>query len=349
MSAISWLPGSIAFILSVQVALAAGAPVADPLFQDNAILPVKIVAPMRTLIRDRPVDEELPARFHFTDMDGNEVEVDIEVRTRGRFRHRKDICPVPPLRLDFKKSSVKDTLFHKQDKLKLVTHCRSGDTYAQVVMREYLAYRILNLLTESSYRVRLLQITYVDTDNDLAEQQRIGFVIEHKDRLAKRIGKDVLEIPSTRVEALHAQHINLSSVFQYFIGNTDFSPIKAAPDENCCHNFALFGNENEPILSIPYDFDQSGLVDAPYAMPSANFDIRSVRKRLYRGRCANNSHLPATLALFNERRAAIEAEINTLEPVSRRSRKSMLKYVDDFYQLIASPRKVQNSILKKCI
>lgn len=349
MSAITWIPGTLCLLLSLQVAVAADARAADPLFQDNEILQVKIIAPMRTLMRERPVDEELPARFQFTDIDGSEAEVDIEVRTRGRFRHRKEICPMPPLRLDFKKSSVKDTLFDKQDKLKLVTNCRSGDKYAQVVMREYLAYRILNLLTESSYRVRLLQITYVDTDNDLNEQQRIGFVIEHKDRLAKRIGKDVLEIPRTRVAALDPQHTNLSSVFQYFISNTDFSPIRAAPGENCCHNFALFGNENEPIQSIPYDFDQSGLVDAPYAMPSANFDIRSVRVRLYRGRCVNNSHVPATLALFNERRAAIEAEINSLAPVSGRSRKSMLKFIDDFYELIASPRKVQDSIIKKCI
>lgn len=349
MPVIAWTLGIIGCFLSAQFSLAEDSPAADPLFQDNAILQVKIVAPLRTLMRDRPVDEELPARFHFTDVNGSDVAVDIEVRARGRFRRREDVCSTPPLRLDFKKSSVKHTLFHKQDKLKLVTHCKSGDRYTQVVLREFLAYRILNILTESSYRVRLLQITYVDTDRELEDQVQYGFVIEHKDRLAKRIGSEVLEIPRTRVADLDPQFTNLGSVFQFLIGNTDFSPIKAAPGEHCCHNFALFGNEGEPILSIPYDFDQSGLVDAPYAAPSANFDLSSVKVRLYRGRCVNNAHLPGTLTLFNERRDAIEAVISELEPVSRGSRKSMLRYVNDFYKLIQSERKVESRIVKKCI
>ena len=349
MPAQPWTLGTLLWFTLLQVAHADSPSMADPLFQSNDILAVRIIAPMTTLLDERPFEEELDGTLHYTDADGSAVEQAIEIRTRGKFRRQASICTFPPLRLDFKKSLVKDTLFHKQDKLKLVTHCKDTDRYTQVLLREYLAYRVLNLLTDSSFRVRLMQITYVDSEGRRNDEVQFGFAIEHKDRLGKRLDKDVLDIAKTSVRSLDAEFTNLTSVYQFFIGNTDFSPIRAAPGEVCCHNFVLFGNASEPIYSIPYDFDQSGFVNAPHASPNENFKLSSVRKRLYRGRCVNNEHLDATLLLFNDTRGRIAAEINNLEPVSRASRKLMLGYVDDFYDLVANDRKLKNTIVKKCI
>ena len=321
----------------------------DPLFTSDAALTVEIEGPFAMLAKDRPEDEEAPATFRFAAEDGAQVEFDIAVRTRGRWRHNKEICPFPPLRLNFKKSETDDTLFDKQDKLKLVTHCRNkAKRNVQAIISEYLAYRIFNVLTERSFRARLLKIKYVYTDSK-KDMETYGFVIEHKDRLSKRIDAEPQPVERTTVEAMRPDDLNLASVFQYFLGNTDFSPIATAPDEDCCHNQALFTSEDPLQYTIPYDFDQTGLANAPYASPNPRFKLRSVRDRLYRGRCVNNDRLPATLDLFRERRGEIEALVNSQQELAKSTRRYLLAYIDDFYGVIDNPKKLDKQIIGKCI
>lgn len=348
MPVLHWTLGVLALFL-VQISVAATDSSPDSLFQGDDILSVRITAPMATLLSDRPDDEELPGKLHYAEADGSIAEFDIEIRTRGRYRRQAHVCSFPPLRLDFKTSAVKNSLFHKQDKLKLVTHCQASSRYEQALLREYLVYRMLNVLTEKSYKVRMMLITYVDADDKLEDVTQHGFVIERDDRFAKRIGTQILEIPKTSVKSIDPQHMNLGSVFQFMIGNTDFSPIRAAPGESCCHNYELYGNEGESILAVPYDFDQSGFVDAPHATPNDRFKLSSVRERLYRGRCANNEHLPATIAHFIDRRDEVTAVLNSLPPVSKSSLTMMSKYVDRFYSVITSERRINKELTKACI
>jgi len=304
---------------------------------------------MRTLVNKRPNEEELPGKFQFSSDSGETIEFDVQVRTRGHFRRKKETCALPPLRLNFKASQTKNTLFHKQDKVKLVTHCRSQAKYEQTVLREYLAYKVLSVLTDNSYQVRLLRITYVDTDRKRKEETRLGFIIEHRDRLSKRINRPRVEIRKAKLTELDPAYTNLSSVFQYMIGNTDYSPVLGPADDICCHNAVLFGNENELFRPIPYDFDHAGFVDAPYASPNPRFKLRSVRQRLYRGRCKFNAQLPATFALFNDKREAIMAVIENTEGLKRKTKNFMLGYIANFYKTIESEGRVEKSIVKKCI
>ena len=273
MSLTRWTLFTIAWFLVISGASAQEARAPDPLFQSADILDVRIVAPMSTLLSKRPFDEELPATFQFTNSAGEAVEFDMKIRTRGRFRRKWDICRFPPMRLNFKTSQTKGTLFHKQDKLKLVTHCQNSSKYTGVLLREYTAYRILNVVTDISFNVRLMRITYVDNDGKKKDDTRYGFVIEHRDRLAKRLNKSVLEIERTSTKALDAPYANLISVYHYLIGNTDFSPIAGAPNSDCCHNYILFQNSGDPITAIPYDFDQSGLL----SVSCPQLDTRSFR------------------------------------------------------------------------
>ena len=138
-------------------------------------------------------------------------------------------------------------------------------------------------------------------------------------------------------------------MFQYMIGNTDFSPIAGAEGEDCCHNSTLFGNEGEPIYSIPYDFDMSGLVAASYAKPNPKFRIRSVTQRLYRGRCAYIDNLQTSLQLFQDNRDAIYSLIEQQEQLDKSSRKKVVKFVDRFYKVIDNPDKVHRNIKSQCI
>lgn len=335
------------FVLGSAAVFAVESEAPDPLFQDDGTLHVTITAPLTTLVRKRPKDDYLPGVFQYVDTDGTEVEFDLEIRTRGHFRH--ETCDYPPLLLNLKRNQTEGTLFDKQNKLKLVIHCDAPERYEQTVLREYLAYRILNAVTDISFRVRLLRVTYFNTEKHGDGTVRYAFLIEHKNRLAARFDLKDLEIARTSVNSIKADQLNLTSVFAYLIGNTDFSPIAGPPDDECCHNYVLFGNDIDPIVAIPYDFDQSGFVDAPYAMPDSRFRIRSVKQRVYRGRCGNNEYVASSLQKFNDSREAIYALIAEQEGMDSRVRKRLIRYVDEFYELIRDPRDVERRMIEKCI
>jgi hypothetical protein len=320
----------------------------DPLFASNAVLEARIEAPLTLLARERPDEEEHPGRFYYKADNGAEVPLDIEVRTRGRLRRSKEICSFPPLRLDFEKAQVADTLFDKQNKLKLVTHCKSGVRYQQSVIAEYLVYRIFNLLSPASFHARLLYVSYEATDGG-RDIESYAIIIEHKDRLEKRFDAKTVRTEQVDMNDIRPDDLNLTSVFQFLIGNTDFSPVASAPDEDCCHNQVLLVPETGLDYTVPYDFDQSGFVNAPYAAPNPRFKLRSTRQRLYRGRCDNNEYLPASLERFRARRGDIESLVSNQVGLEKGARRMMLEYIETFYDTIDDPKRLQRELIDSCL
>lgn len=321
-----------------------------PLFASSDILDVTIRAPFTTIMRQRSLTQDQPATLTYHDATGGDITIDLGVRTRGRFRQQSRICPWAPLRLNFKKSAVKKTIFASSDKLKLVTHCRNGSRrYTQALLSEYLAYRIFNVVTDKSFRVRLLRVTYVDSDKNDRQHGEFAFLIEHRDQLGKRIGMPANNAKSTEVGLLDPAQTNLGSVFQYLIGNTDFSPIRAAEGEPCCHNNVLFGKDPGRILAIPYDFDMSGLVDAPHAESNPRFKLHSVRQRLYRGRCYNNAHIGASVRTFLEHKRDIYDLVASNEYFDKANRKTTKRFLNDFFAVIENPKKIESRFVRQCV
>ncbi len=319
----------------------------DPLFQRHETLDVTLSAALTTLVRDRPTEGHLNGTLRYARDDGETETLDIKIRARGHSRHQ--ICDLPPLWLNFKKSQVKGTLFRKQNKLKLSVHCGDSERYEQTLLREYLAYRILSLATPMSFQVRLLRVTWVDTEEQRKEQVRYAFLLEHKNRLGKRMDRKDLKIDETSVAELDPVHLNLTSVFQFMIGNTDFSPIAKSDYNECCHNYVLFSNDRDPLVAIPYDFDQAGLVSAPYARPGKQFGIRTVRQRIYRGRCDNNDYVAGSIHRFKAIRNNIFALIETQDGLTRKVRKILVTYVQQFYDIADDTRRIERQMIDKCI
>jgi hypothetical protein len=321
----------------------------DPLFASDEVLDVEIEGPFAFLVTERPDEEEVPAKFRLRTAAGDISEFDVVIRTRGKNRRNTDVCEFPPLRLNFRKAQTTNTLFDGQDKVKLVTHCRNDSRInEQAVLSEYLAYRILNILTDTSFRARLLRIKYLYA-NEQREVAAYGILIEHADRLGKRLHARPFAVERVAVRDVRPGDMNRASVFQFFLGNTDFSPIAAAPGEYCCHNQALFAPEAGLHYTVPYDFDRTGWVNAPYARPNPRFRIRSVRERLYRGRCVNNEHLDTSLQLFREHRDEIETLVKEQPDLTPATRRYLLNYSDAFYRIIENPRKRDKAIVKNCI
>ena len=342
---------SAVFPLISAILLPAPAVAADttPLFSNDWLIEATIEAPFNNIMRKRSEDIELEGMFNYSLPEGNQQQLNVKVRVRGKFRARKEVCDFAPLRLNFKKKQVKGTEFRGQDKLKLVTHCdNSGKKQDQLVLKEYLTYRFLAALTDNSFRTRLLRITYVDSAGRSKTRTKYAFLIEHKDQLADRVHARLAKVEAIEFDELDHIQTNLVTVFSYFIGNTDFSAVRGPNEGFCCHNILLLEQTPGLKLPIPYDFDFSGMVNAPYAAPNPRFHITTVKTRLYRGLCRNNELLESTFALFQTNRDAFYALIESLEGLSNKSKKAMTGYVNNFYKDLDNNAQVDRKFVTRC-
>jgi hypothetical protein len=331
----------------------AGAAIADdglPLFASDDTLHITIEGPLTTLIRERSTEEYYEGVLRFPGADGAEKALDLKFRARGNYRRRKSTCRFPPVRLNLKKKQATGTVFEGQNILKLVTHCRPGSSkYEQYVLREELAYRILNLHTPVSFRSRLLRVTWVDSENDNNSEERYGFLIEHKNEVSQRVGMEDPAIQRASYDDLDPGQAAIAAVFEYMIGNTDFSMVAGPANEGCCHNGILLRRDDGRIFFAPYDFDMAGIVDAPYAEPNPRFDLRSVTSRLYRGNCRFNPQLDDTVALYLDKRDEVLALVDTQEGLADRDRRVVRRFLERFYEDLENPKRVDLKLRDACI
>ncbi|MDX1556802.1 MAG: hypothetical protein R3212_12300, partial [Xanthomonadales bacterium] len=295
--------GAMVFALLAVASHAMAQKEAENLFRSNETVAVEITAPWRELQRDES-ERAWPATITWTDEAGQMQTLGLTVERRGISRQR--VCDFPPIRLRFEKRVTDEGLFDHQKSLKLVTHCKDSDRWQQYYILEMLAYRIFNLMTDISFRVRPLEITYTDSDRGKSLDPKFGFVIEDDKAVARRLGLKKLDVESTRPGRLEPLEASRLALFQMMIGNLDWSPL-TGPDGKCCHNGKLIGRDPQdvPVFAIPYDFDSTGLVNPPYAVPPAALPVRSIRTRMYRGYCAHNATLEAARAQILDLRPQI--------------------------------------------
>ncbi|UCG88674.1 MAG: hypothetical protein JSW71_09095 [Gemmatimonadota bacterium] len=338
-------------------ALTAQAPdtLGQPLFESHEILQLTIQAPFKTIFKDRDQEsEEHPGTLSYVDPDGTRVNLEVKVRTRGKFRLQRSTCDFPNVRVNFKKKQVQNTIFHNQDKLKLVGHCQNNrEEYEQQTLLEYLVYRSLNLFTDLSFRVRLAQITYIDTEEDDDPLTRYAFFIEDEDLMAARNGWQVLEAPGIPPQEYEAADLTLVELFQFMMGNTDWDAFKTPPDEEyCCHNLIPVGSTLKPVYPVPYDFDWAGVVDARYAKPDQSLRIRSVRDRLYRGICRPPDDfgvlLESAVRQFRDNKDAIYALFQNQEGLEQKYIDRNIEYFDEFYEIVNDVPKANREIVERC-
>jgi hypothetical protein len=273
----------------------------------------------------------------------------IQLEPRGISRRTGGLCSFPPLRLDFGQGTG-DTIFQGQNRVKVVTRCRSGGVYEQLTVLEYLAYRLYNEITPMSFQVRPARVTY----RDRRDETQFNFLIEDVDDAARRNGRLVaLDVRPEDVDAatLDGRAAARYALFQFMIGNLDWDMVSGRAGEDCCHNSRLMGASAEArqgLIPIPYDFDYSGLVNAPYALAPESLPVRSVRQRYYRGYCRFNDQLPAAIAHVQSRRDAIMALIAGETRLSDARREDARRYVADFFEIIADPAQVDRLMVQRC-
>ena len=318
-----------------------------PLFASDEPLKLTITGPIGDIART--AERSVVPRDASLTLGGSAETYPIKLAPRGITRRKRDICTFPPMRVEFAQKPAATSLFAHQNRLKLVTHCRSSEDFQQHLLLEYSAYRIFNLITPTSLKARLLTVDYVDPQAKRTTS-RWGFFIEDYDDAAHRLGLTRANV-GDRVAAnqLQARQAATVALFQYMIGNLDWSMRAGPAGEGCCHNSRLLAAKTPGLIPVPYDFDYSGLVDAPYSAVPEGFKVESVRERSYQGYCWLNNDVIAVAAEFRARRPAINALFGQIPGMTARTARNAVNFLNEFYAEIATDDSLRSKILKRCL
>ena len=316
------------------------APPSPALFDTADPLAVTLTADFDATAKERGEQKHPhPGVLTYVTPGGDSVKLNVNLHTRGHYRLR--LCPFPPLKIDVDKNESAHTLFAHQGNLKLVVQCRDNRANTNYLLEEYLIYRVYNLLTPRSFRVRLARVTYVDATARHDPETRYGFFLENDGRMAGRNHTHVLDTKGVGQAETDRSQMGLVTVFEYLIGNTDWSVAGL-------HNIVLLEDSTGVVFPVPYDFDWSGVISPPYAVPDSRLGIRTVRERVYRGYCRTPAELEPHFAAFNAVKDSIYALYSRQEGLERGRVEQSLGYYDEFYKMINDPRRVKREFLESC-
>jgi len=314
------------------------------LFADAEPLAVMLSFDFGALCRERAEAgcPDTPGTLTYADGDGADHTMPVWIRARGRWRNVSANCSMPPLSVIFGDTGTEGTLLAGQTMLPLTTHCNERPaTQDQYVIKELVAYRIYNELTDKSLRVRLARVAYENTGRQPRKFERYAFFTEHFDSLAERNGAEVWPTENFDLRAADAAELAQLELFEFMIGNTDWSALKG-------HNVVHIRTPDKAVTAVPYDFDFSGIVNASYATPPPGLRINRVTQRVYRGVCHPGLDWTGVFERFEAKRESIGALIERTPTLDPKQRADMLSYVASFYEIIGSEERRQKDVIDKC-
>jgi hypothetical protein len=275
---------------------------------------------------------------------GDSMAIEKEVRLKSRGNNRKENCQFPPLWINIKKAKLQNRYLEGVNKIKLVTHCANSQINMDYVLKEYLVYKIYNIISPYSFRVRLVRITYIDTGRNNREFSAWGFLIEPEEILASRLNSFPLEMDHLGYSLTDRHETDVMSIFQYIVGNPDFSITGR-------HNIKLLkiNDINKPrAIPIPYDFDYTGFVNANYAVPGDGLPITRVTQRYYLGPCRSEETFNALINDVLAKKDEIYEMIESFEYLDRRPKEIALDFLDDFFLRAGNKDYLRRYIISTC-
>lgn len=312
------------------------------LFSSDDVLEITLNGDVSGLMKDRGEEPQYhPFKLSYKDSNGaSVVEVPIEVKARGHFRKLKKNCNYPPLLLNFSTETSSNSLFKCQDKIKLVTPCRDE----KYVVREYLVYKMYNVITPKSFKARLVKFDFVSNDAKAKDIEPLyGILIEEEDQMVKRNNLISIETQLVRPQQTQGDDFLNMAVFEYLIGNTDWSV-------QYRQNVKLIARDSLSIpITVPYDFDHAGIVGAPYALPAPELLLSSTRERRYRGYCVNDmKQFDGVLSKYSQLKDELYKVYTENTLLEESYRKSTVKFLDDFYKTINDPKRLKSEFQYPC-
>jgi len=310
-------------------------------FISDKPLKITIRSDFKNLIKKKFDGEYQPASLIYQISDTVSLKREITIKPRGNMRRRT--CYFPPIMLNFPKNEAVMKQIQEFDKMKMVLDCKKGESYEQYLLGEYYAYKIYNLVTDYSFRVRLVELTMEDSNDNMKSMTSYAYVIESIDQLAKRMNAIPIETKNIRDPLTDLTTLANGYLFQYLIGNTDWS-IPAL------HNYKIIKSTDPAIQSpyaIPYDFDYAGIINTNYAVPDAQLGIENVTERVYRGVCIDQKYVIQAAQNFkNAREKIYNLFQNGL--LATYSKRNTIAYVDEFFSILDNDNSFKRTILEQC-
>jgi len=294
--------------------------------------------------RNKNKGDYLPAELSFYNQEDSLLTTrQVRLKARGKFRRAH--CTLPPLWLNIKKANVASEEFENVNKMKIVTHCRMSSTYQSIIMKEFIAYNIYRVISPYSFRVRLMEIRYIDTGRKNKEYTDWAFVIEPEAMMAERLDAFPFKYDNISRDQTKVFETDVMSIFQFMIGNADYSIMTR-------HNTKLIKlndlSVSEPI-PVPYDFDYTGIVNAPYAKPGENLDIESITDRYFLGPCRTREEYQKAIDVFVQKKESIYDVVNSFPYASAKTKKDILDYLNEFYNQINKSWFIELNLESTCL
>jgi len=306
-----------------------------PLFDSDDPLNVTLRFNLTQFLKKKEKAESLDGvlTIYFSKTDS--IDKNVIIKHRGIWRHEN--CDFPPIQINFKKSIYVYSDSGKIKKMKLVTHCQTSPLYDEYVLREFLVYKLYSVLTDSSFRVRLLKVTYLDTEKNRKPVRQYGIFIEPVNILALRTNSAVIKLTKLSQRSIIPEVMARLAIFNYMVANWDWSipgqhnvvVIKPLTLEN-----AQFG------VAVPFDFDLTGVVNAEYAITSPELGLQNIRERLFQGMCYNKEVYQEALNEFILKKDKFYSVINEFPLLNQRSKKDIISFLDSFFDQLNKQKNI---------
>jgi len=238
-------------------------------------------------------------------------------------------------------------MFEGNKKLKLVLPCYTRESGNSLIIKEYLCYKLYEEITPYSFQTRL---TNIDLTEDRGRKNKNftikGILIEDMKKVADRLQARPLANVKINPAVLNDTSTMRFELFQFMISNTDWSAVFQ-------HNAKLIVHGTDKYVSLIYDFDMSGLVNAPYSVVSEingeKLDINSVTQRYYRGYC----HSPEVMEFVRREFISKEEKLMTIPDqlkgeLSDKEIKGVKEYLREFFIILKNDRYFKVDILERC-
>jgi hypothetical protein len=312
------------------------------LFNEVEPLDMTLTFDMKKYQKEKNTGDYMPVQLSIQVNDTLVVEKNVRIKARGAFR--RSHCYFAPFWLNIRKADVKNKYLQDVTKMKIVTHCQGSKGYENYVLKEFLIYKIYNILSPVSFRVRLIRIKYVDTSRKDRLTESWAIMIEPEEMLAERNDAVVIKNDKLVMAVMRTEEMALVSMFQYMVGNSDYSIAGR-------HNMKVLGLPgfgSEGYTPVPYDFDYSGLVNAYYAIPGDNLGISSVRERYFLGPCLDDQVYLKAIGTLEDYRAEIMEMIHEFPYLEVKEKEYMIAYLEEYFTLSSESEFIEMELKSTC-
>jgi len=296
---------------------------------------------IRGLVKSKQKPEYFDAMLTVKESATDSISQKIKVKARGYFRC--SFCAFPPIMLKFKNKSDESIQVAGRT-LKLVTHCNQTPKFEEYVLKEYLAYKLFNLVADYSFRTRLVRIHYVDNYKSNNSYTAYGILIENETMLAQRNNAVIVNSDMFTPKDMNSTEMNRVALFNYMIGNTDWSV-------QMQHNIKILMSYNMPTgkgIPVVYDFDYSGLVNTYYSVPFEELPIKSVTERYYQGVCTGADQMKPLIEEFAGLKDRMLGTIQDFPYLSKNDKKQAESYISSFYSLYKNKNYMISQLNSTC-